>query len=180
MQVMGDWQGRASRAHIKENFGSQSQQGLSDSIFIKYQDSEYQILHGTKRLLSISKADSLALASPLVEIAQAYQSELKQYYLEEHLNRSFWQNVTYYAIMVLYLAIIILITLFLIRMLGKLMRYLIGLVRLNRIRHPDGFYFNGIKVHHCPHSTVFRPVYSPGVIFLVLWIVYLAFYMVLM
>ncbi|MDD2331966.1 MAG: mechanosensitive ion channel [Candidatus Cloacimonetes bacterium] len=151
-----------------------------DSIFIKYQDSEYQILHGTKRLLSISKADSLALASPLVEIAQAYQSELKQYYLEEHLNRSFWQNVTYYAIMVLYLAIIILITLFLIRMLGKLMRYLIGLVRLNRIRHPDGFYFKGIRFITAQQfdsvSTLFIRLVK---IFLVLWIVYLAFYMVL-
>ncbi len=117
-----------------------------DSLQIVNQDGEYDIRYGAKTLHTIGRADSLAMQLPLSEIAQGYHDIVADEFIPLFTNLNMRQSIILIIKTVFFALLVMGISIFIYRMLGKLSRYLQGLIESVKKANPEGFTFRDIRI----------------------------------
>lgn len=117
-----------------------------DSLHIYEQDGEYDIRYGDKTIHTVGKADSLALQKPLPEIAQGHYDLVADEFIPLFLQLSMRQSIILIVKTILFVLLILGISIFIFRLLSKLIRYLKSLINMIEKANPEGFSFKGIKL----------------------------------
>ncbi len=111
-------------------------ENLGDALLINYSD---------QPIISISKADSLALGYPREMIANAYLTTIKNEVLPLMSRLSIRETIILIAKSVLFIGIILVVMLFLFKLAGKVFVWLESKSNDIRDRNPQGFMFGKIR-----------------------------------
>lgn len=117
-----------------------------DSLQIVNQDGEYDIRYGAKILHTIGRADSVAMQLPLSEIAQGYHDIVADEFIPLFANLNMRQSIILIIKTGFFVLLVLGISIFILRMLSKLIRYLQGLLKSVKERNPKGFTFKGFRI----------------------------------
>ena len=117
-----------------------------DSLHVYAHDGIYDIRYGDKTIHTVGIGDSLALQKPLPEIAQGYYDIVADEFIPLFTKLSTRQSIILIAKTVLFVLLILAISIFIFRMLSKMIRYLQSLIRAVKTANPEGFSFKGIKL----------------------------------
>ena len=117
-----------------------------DSLHVYGQDGEYDVRYGDKTILTAGIGDSLALQKSLPEIAEGYYDLIADEFIPLFIHLSMRQSIILIVKTVLFVLLILGISIFIFRMLSKMIRYLQSLIIAVKTANPEGFTFRGIKL----------------------------------
>ncbi|MFA7025405.1 MAG: hypothetical protein WC176_06035, partial [Candidatus Cloacimonadaceae bacterium] len=117
-----------------------------DSLRIYNEGSEYDIRYGDKTIHTVGIADSLVIQKPLSEIAEGYYDLIADEFIPLFTHLSMRQSIILIVKTILFVLLVLGISIFIFRMLSKLIRYLKSLINMIEKANPEGFSFKGIKL----------------------------------
>ena len=118
----------------------------ADSLTIRREASDVVIRYGSKAILTITPADSLLLGLPLQKIGDSYYTILQQDFLPLITRFSLRKTIITIVQIVFFLALIMLVTWYSIKLVGRLMNRLMQIVGTIRYQYREGFHLKGIRV----------------------------------
>lgn len=117
-----------------------------DSLRIYNEGSEYDIRYGDKTIHTVGIADSLVIQKPLSEIAEGYYDLIADEFIPLFIHLSMRQSILLVAKTILFVLLVLGISIFIYRMIGKLIGYLKGLLKKVKTANPEGFSFRGVRI----------------------------------
>ena len=125
---------------------SQEKVLFRDSLNILQAELEYTVRYSNKPIFTVSRADSLVLQKPLLDIAQAYHDAIADEFIPRFTHLNLRQNIMLILRTVFLVLLVSAIAGFLFRMLRKLLSFLNTVVVSVKQKNEDGFVFKGIRI----------------------------------